>query len=195
MSADRSPTAASGEPRAKGINFRSLVIACQRLLGQSVVDKMVSLLPNDLARQVQSNSFITGHWYPLSDYRTLHGVAQTASGRGIELARAIGYEAARDDFRGIYRVLTFVLSPEFVIKRTPSIWSRYYDVGEVSVEASAGRAHGHFRSAAGFDRVLWQDVMGGIGGILEACGGKGAEVQLVSGGGDEDHLEIEVRWK
>jgi hypothetical protein len=181
-------------PRAKGINFRSFIGACRRLLGPEAIDEMAALLPAELGKQVQLDNFVTGNWYPLADFRALHVAAQTLSQRGLELACAIGRESAAQDFRGIYRVLTFVLSPEFLIKRTPAIWMRYYDVGEVTMEASSGSARALFSGATGFDRVLWQDVIGGCTGVLEVCGAKNVKMTIEGGGGDEDHLALTASW-
>lgn len=183
-----------GAPRAKGINFRSFVGACRRLLGDAAVGKMTRLLPDELGRQLRTGAFVTGNWYALADFRALHAAAQAVSGRGPELAYAIGRDSASDDFRGIYRVLTFVLSPEFLLKRTPAIWSRYYDTGEVAIEARPGFAHARFREARGFDHVLWQDVVGGCAGVLEVCGAKDLKMAIVGGGGDESHLSLTATW-
>ena len=183
------------EPQAKGINFRSLIGAARRILGPATVDKMVTLLPPELGKQVARDGFVTAGWYPLADYRLLHGAAQAATGRGLELTRELAREATMDDFRGIYRVLTFVLSPEFLMRRTPAIWSRYYDVGKVTVEARSGFATARFEQATGFDSVLWQDVIGGSTGVLEACGAKQVKMTITAGGGDEDNLSLKAEWR
>jgi hypothetical protein len=87
-----------------------------------------------------------------------------------------------------------VLSPEFLLKRTPAIWSRYYDTGEVTIEARSGFAHARFRGASGFDHILWQDVAGGCAGVLEVCGAKDLKMTVVGGGGDENHLSLTAKW-
>jgi hypothetical protein len=183
------------EPHAKGINFRSLIGAAQRLLGPVMLEKMVTLLPPELGKQVRKNTFVTGSWYPLADFRALHGAALQATGRGPELTRELSRECALDDFRGVFRVLTFVLTPEWIMRRTPVIWHRYFDVGQVTVEAQARYALAHWTGAVGFDRVLWNDVIGGSTGVLEVCGAKKLKVSIASGGGDEDNLSLAAEWQ
>jgi hypothetical protein len=189
---DTSPTV---EPRAKGINFRSFVGAARRILGKPAVEKIAAVVPAELGKMILRDGWVTNNWYPLADFRRLHGAAQQVSGRGLDLTWELARDAALDDFRGIYRVLTFVLSPEFLIKRTPAIWSRYYDVGTVSVEAKARTALARFADARGFDRVLWQDVIGGCVGVLEVCGAKQVKTTVIAGGGDEDNLALAAEWK
>jgi hypothetical protein len=196
MSARATTSERSNGPHAKGINFRSLIGASRRLLGPATLDKMVKILPPELGDRVHNNAFVTGGWYPLSDFRLLHGAALTATGRGPELTRALSRDCAVDDFRGIFRVLTFVLTPEWIMRRTPTIWSRYFDTGVVTVEARPHYARAHFVEASGFDHVLWQDVIGGSAGVLEVCGAKELKMTVESGGGDGDnHLALAAEWR
>jgi hypothetical protein len=187
--------AVAKEPHAKGINFRGTIASARRLLGPATIEKVIARLPAELGRQVEKNSFVTGSWYPLADYRLLHTAILQATGGGADLTRAISRDAALDDFRGIFKVLTFVLTPEWIMRRTPVIWHKYFDVGKVAVEAAHGWASAHWTEAVGFDRVLWNDVIGGSTGVLEVCGAKQLKMTIASGGGDEDHLELAAEWR
>src|SRR5690242_18501940 len=113
------------ELQVKGLAFRGVIAAAQRLLGDAVADKMLPYLPDELARAIRLNAILTGGWYPIAHYRALHAALGRVSGRGPELSRTLGHDATVDDFRGIYRVLAFVLSPEFLIRRAPGLWGRY----------------------------------------------------------------------
>jgi hypothetical protein len=183
----------------KGLAFRSLVTATQRLLGPALVEQMLPLLPEEIARAVRHNRFLTGGWYPLSQYRALHHAIARAAGDkgGPELARALGRACTHDDFRGVYRVLTFVLSPEFLMRRAPALWSRYYDGGTLEVVvAKPGFVETRHRGCSGFDRLLWEDVIGGAVGILEVCGAKELSVDVRRGGGDgDDFLDAACTWR
>ena len=186
------------EPQVKGLAFRSFVGAVKRLHGAPVVEKMLPYLPVDVATAVRGDRFITSSWYPLSQYRALHmALARATGGKPPELARAIGRDATMDDFRGIYRVLTAVLSPEFLIRRVPLLWNRYYDIGTVTVPAARkGYCEANFRGCVGFDRALWEDAVGGAVGILEVCGAQDVRVDIRAGGGDgDDFLEGACSWR
>jgi hypothetical protein len=184
-------------PQVKGLAFRSLVRSAQRLFGPGVVDKMMPLLPAEIARTVKHDSFVTSGWYPIGQYRALYGAIARASGKSpIEVGRTLGRDATMDDFRGVYRVLTAVLSPEFLIRRAPGLWNRYYDTGTLAVHAQKGSAEAEFRGCTGFDRVLWEDAIGGSVGLLEVCGAQEVAVQVRAGGGDgQDFLDAACTWR
>jgi hypothetical protein len=185
------------EPQVKGIAFRSLVATAPRVCGAAVIEKVLPLLPDPVARAVKHNSFLTAGWYPLADYRALHGAFARVTGRGHELARVLGHDATLADFRGVYRVLTFVVSPEFLMRRSPGLFNRYYDTGSLSVSvARRAYAEANFHGCTGFDRTLWEVVVGGAIGGLEACGAHDVHVEIRSGGGDgEDFLSGTCTWR
>ena len=183
------------EPQAKGNNFRSLMATSRRVYGPAVVAQALALLPPALAKSLERDTIITGNWYPLAHLRAFNHALVQASGGGVEVIRELARTSTLDDFRGIYRVFTFVLSPEFLMRRTPGIWKRYYDSGVVSVEARANFAEARFSQCSGFDRILWQGVIGGCEAVLEACGAKQIDVTIKSGGGDEDHLTMTATWR
>lgn len=176
-----------GEPQIKGTACRSMLGAARRLCGDDIVERILPRLPADFARTVKHNGFVTAGWYPLSQYRAMVHAILAASGKGPELARALGREGTRDDFRGIYRVLTFMLSPEFLMRRSPGVFNRYYDTGTLEIPvAKNGYCEARYTGCAGFDRALWEDVFGGSVAILEACGGKNVRMTVTAGGGDGD---------
>jgi hypothetical protein len=185
------------EPHTKGVSFRGLMGALTRLHGADALDRALAFVPDELANAVRFGKFVSSGWYPLAQYRALHAAAQRATGLGPELARALSREATLQDFRGIYRVLTAVLSPEFLIRRSPSLWRRYYEQGELAIpEAVHGRARAVFTNCTGFDRNLWEDAIGGCIGVLEACGARAVGVELVSGGGDgEVAMTMVATWR
>jgi hypothetical protein len=185
------------EPLAKGVAFRGLIGALERLHGEPAVTRLVELLPATLANAVRFGKFVSGGWYPLSDYRLLHATAARAVGAGPGLSRAIGREATLDDFRGVYRVLTFVLSPEFLIRRSPALWNRYFSVGRLKIpEAKQGAARAEFTGCVGFDYNLWDGALGGCIGVLESCGARDVQITIVGGGSDhDDHLTANATWR
>jgi hypothetical protein len=183
-------------PQVKGAPLRGVVGAIRRICPPGTVDKMLPQLPPEVATAVANDRFLAAGWYPLAHYRAIFGAAMSASGQGIELVRALSRDAMLQDFRGLYRLLTFVLSPEFIMRRSPSLFSRYYDTGSLAVAAArAGHCEAHYRGCAGFDRVLWENVAGGSSAVLEACGAKNVRVRVVRGGGDGDEeLDLVCEW-
>jgi hypothetical protein len=184
-------------PQVKGMAIRGFLGAVERVHGNEAIDEMVPLLPEDIGTMLAQRSFISAGWYPLAHYRALLGAVMLVVGGGPEVVRELSRDGTLDDFRGIYRLLTAVLSPEFLMRRSPSLFNRYYDTGKLTVPvAKHGYAEARFRGCVGFDRVIWEDAVGGAIGILQACGAKDVSLRFVRGGGDGDEeLDIIAQWK
>ena len=180
--------------QVKGNSFRGFIAALRRLHGEATAEKVIALLPVELGRRIQRDNIVTGHWYPLEELRLVQQAMMRVVGRGSEVIRAIARESTLEDFRGLYQVLTFMLTPQFIIKRTPGIWRRYYDGGIVSVTARQGAGEASFKACSGFDEAMWQGVIGGTSGVLEACGAKGLAIEILDGGVG-DHMTIRATWR
>src|SRR4051812_30276788 len=119
--------ASEGAPRAKGLAFRGMLGSLRRGKGGEGFRRLLGLLPTELARTARADLFVTQSWYPLGDYTQLLRAIVALGGGDIGLVQALSREATLNDFRGVYRILTFVLSPEFMMKRGPSLFNRYFD--------------------------------------------------------------------
>lgn len=183
-------------PQVKGVAIRGFIAAVERLFGEATVDKMVPLLPDEIAAALKQRRFLVAGWYPLATYRAQLGAVMRVTGRGPEVVRELSREATLDDFRGIYRLFTAVLSPQFLMRRAPGLFNRYYDTGKLAVVARPHYAEAKFTGCVGFDRVFWEDAVGGAIGILESCGARDVQVRWMRGGGDGDQeLDIIAEWK
>jgi hypothetical protein len=184
-------------PQVKGAPIRGVLLAIRRLCPPGTVDKMLPLLPADVAAAVEQDRFLAAGWYPLPHYRAIFGAAMSATGRDDNLAWALSRDAMLHDFRGIYRLLTFVLSPAFIMRRSPPLFGRYYDTGTLEVPvARGGYCEAKYRGCAGFDHVLWQNVLGGASAVLEAAGGHDVRVRAARGGGDgDDEMDMVGEWR
>jgi hypothetical protein len=184
-------------PQIKGVAIRSVLAAVERCCAPGTRQKMLGRLPDHLASAVERENFFTAFWYPLAHLRSIFGAIMVATGRDVEVVRALSREATRDDFRGVYRLATFVLSPEYLMGRSPRLFTRYYDTGTLTVpEARAGRCRATYSGCIGFDFVLWEDVIAGSSAILEACGARDIHITRLHGGGDGDtELEVLAEWR
>jgi hypothetical protein len=182
-------------PQVKGLAFRGIVRAFERLHGAEKLVELRKALPPEIGRLIEYRTVVSGNWYPLTHYAALlHGVEAVLGRRDV--VGALSREATLEDFRGVYKILTFVLSPEFLIKRAPGLWGRYYDTGTLEVpEARDGFCRAIYTGCKGFDRTMWQDVFAGSAGLLEACGAKNIVFTPLRGGGDGDeNAEVTARW-
>ena len=183
------------EPQIKGTAIVGALRAVDRICPPGTRKKMLAILPDQIVPAVEHDSFLVAGWYPLAHLRSIFVAAMKATGRDLALVRELSREATKEDFRGIYRLLTFVLSPEFIMRRGPSVFQRYYDTGSLSVEARHGYAEARYRGCVGFDHILWEDVNAGASAVLEACGAKNVRVRAARGGGDGDEeLDLVCEW-
>jgi hypothetical protein len=184
-------------PQVKGIAIRGILTAVESVCPPGTRKKMLARLPDQIVPAVEHESFLAAGWYPLAHLRAIFGAAMEVTGRDVDLVHELSRFATKDDFRGIYRLLTFVLSPEFLMRRSPGIFGRYYDTGSLLVpEARSGRCRAVYSGCAGFDRILWEDVIAGSSAVLEVCGAKDVQLTRVRGGGDGDtELDIIAEWR
>jgi hypothetical protein len=185
-----------GQPNVKGTVMRGMIASIERICPKATVDDMVLLLGEPLGNQLKHRAFIASGWYPVRDFRALLGAAMKVTGRDVELIEVLARDAALHEFRGLFRLITFALSPDFLMRRTAGMFSRYYDTGTLTVPiAKKGYAEARYRGFAGFDRVLWNELIAGCRAILEVCGARDIRGRLVRGGGDGDvDLDLVVEW-
>lgn len=186
----------SVEPQVKGIAFRSTLDGLRSLRGPAAVAATLDRLGGPFAESLRFGGVGLSAWYPLALYRALLTAARGATHSGPELLRAVGREASLADFRGVYRIIAFVLSPQRLIAQAPRAWALYFDAGTLEiVEAREGMARARYTKCAGFDRNVWERAIGGSLGLLEVCGAQHVRLRVVSGGGDgDDSLDLEARW-
>ena len=191
-----SGVSASDVPQVKGVAIRGILMAIDRQC-PGARPQLIARLPDQIAPAVEHESFLAAGWYPLAHMRAIFGAIMEVTGRDISLVRELSREATLNDFRGIYRLLTFVLSPEFLMRRSPGLFNRYYTHGTLAVPlARAGYCRAIYTHCEGFDYVLWEDAIAGSQAILEACGAKDIRVTRVRGGGDGDtELEVIAEWR
>jgi hypothetical protein len=184
------------KPQTKGLQFRSFARSLRRLRGDAALAATIDFLPGELAAGLRYGTIVTGGWYPLEWYREVHAAAQRATGEGRELSREVAKAGVQDDFRGVYRLVTLALSPQAIFRWAPKVVTLYYDTGQLVIDAAEkGMVKGRFLGFAGFDRNLWEDMIGGVSGVMELAGAKNMAPRIASGGkeGDAD-MTLEVRW-
>ena len=90
--------------QVKGLAFKGILSAVERVHGAATAEK--------IRGQLHFGSLlVTGNWYPIDHYKQLLDATVQVLGNGPMAIRAVARQATLEDFRGIYRVLTFVLSP------------------------------------------------------------------------------------
>lgn len=181
--------------RAKGINFRGLLDALRALYGQDAQRAVIAACGGEVGALLARGGLTAGAWYDVAWYCELQAAAQRTL-RRPELARECSRWSIQRDLSGIYRILLFLLTPESVISKCPRIMQQYWRGGVMLLpEVRAGMSAVEFKGWVGFDQNIWQDIIGGVEGGLEAAGAHSVRIRSLSGGRDGDaHLTLEVRW-
>jgi hypothetical protein len=178
------------------VNYRSFMKAFETLRGKEAVEAMIVDLPEELADGLRYGRLVASGWYPVAWYRLMHASAQRVTKSGPELARAIGRQSRIDDFRSVYRLLSFVMSAEAVVAKGAMLYRLYDSMGLVDIqEARTGMLRVRFHNCIGYDANVWESSLGGTIGILESCGAEALRVQIVDRGRDgDDEMTFDARW-
>jgi len=116
---------------------------------------------------------------------------------GPGFPRTVGKVSVMADLSGgVYSVFLRIVSPAFLIAGAARLFNRYYEQGTMIIVASRpGFVHARFRDCAGFDRNIWQDMLGGCEGALVAARAEGVRIRMLEDGSDgDDHAEFEAYY-
>ena len=179
--------------RVKGVVFRNFVQVTTRIGGAEAWAKVAAALEPEVAEAHRHGAIVSGGWYPVAWYCAFHRAAEKA---GIQAAPsfawAMGRESTRMDLSGgIYHLLLRVVSPAFLISKAPLLFNSYYQQGSMVVSGTTStHTRAEWKGCAGFSAHVWQDVVGGCEGALEAAGAKGVALRVVHGGRDGDERTV-----
>ncbi len=182
-------------PLMKGTSFLGIFQAIERAHGQHGLRATLALVPTEFREAHHYGQIISVGWYPMSWYRELHRAARQALHGDKLLPWRLSHDAVTRDFRGIFQVVIRLLSPERVLRQAARLFLLYSKSGRVEVvETRPGYGRLRFEGWADNDENVWADMQGGMVAVLEARGARNVTTRVVSGGGDHDHLDVEVRW-
>lgn len=187
---------ASEENRCRGLCLLP-VIAHARRLNEGAFMQAVAAHDLRLHERIQSDAIKAREWYPIAAFRLVHSALRALSG-GLDEARIVGLESSQNDLtKGIFRTLTKVASPAFLMERAAMFFRFYVEHGQLTIrEIGENEIEVRFRDCRGFDEALFQDLTGGVEGSLIATGGRDIALEHVSGGKDGDtHLTVRLRWR
>lgn len=184
------------ENRCRGLCLLPVIARARALDFEAFMDA-VAALDADVARLIEANSIQPREWYPIAAFRTVHGGLRAISG-GLTEARFVGLQSSQNDLTtGLFRTLTKVVSPGFLMERAAMFFRFYVQHGQLSIkELRDNEIEVHFRDCRGFDAAIFQDLTGGVEGSLTASGGTHIELEHLAGGADGDtHLSVRLRWR
>ena len=83
-------------------------------------------------RTVLRGIFLAGGWYPIGVINRVVANHCDASPTPDDEMRKLSAYIADTDLGTVYKMALRLGSPEFLVKRTGSLWSRYFDVGTLT---------------------------------------------------------------
>ena len=189
--------ARDGEPRVKGVAFRTIDLCYVGLRGEAARDAARRAMPAELGEAFRYGTILAASWYPISWYRETFRAFRATTGDGSELARALGKLAARHDMAGVHkRILAKLISPQSLLGMSQRVFNTYYDTGEFEiVESQSGFVQARCWNCVGWDHNMWMELAGSCESLLEIAGARSVRVRVLAGGTDSDsHTEFDARW-
>jgi hypothetical protein len=185
------------EPRVKGVAFRTIDACFIELRGAKLHARAQELMAPDLRDAFRNNLVLPASWYPIGWYRETLRAFRAANNEGLELVRQIGYQSARRDMLGTYKMMfAKILSPQTLLSLSNRIFSQYYDTGESRVtESKKGHCVMRLQGVIGWDANMFHEIHGSSVSLLEIAGAKDVRIHVRLGGRDGDtEAEYEAVW-
>jgi uncharacterized protein (TIGR02265 family) len=186
-----------GEPRVKGVAFRTVDVCFAELRGDELHARAQKLMSSELADAFGRGLILAASWYPIGWYRETLRAFRAANNEGFELVRQIGYQSVRRDMVGTYKMMfARILSPQMLLSLAQRIFSTYYDTGESRViESRRGHCVMRLHQCLGWDANMFQEIHGSSTALLELAGAKDVRIHIRQGGRDNDvDAEYEAVW-
>ncbi len=149
-------------------------------------------------REIASETILVNNWYEMSLIEEFISTADKLLGSGdLTIARKMGQYSAEFGIKTVYKVFMKVGTPEFVIKRAPVIWNRYYSKGKLeALVLEKGHVVLRLTDIGSISKVTCVRVTGWMEMTLKMSGAINSVVQHIScqsrGGSFE---EWEGRWE
>jgi hypothetical protein len=165
--------------KQKGAAIKSTLQAIERLHGEESLARVKGALAPAILAQIEPR-VLTVAWYPIEVSAAVHLAIRDVIGQGDwSASRAIGVEAARIDFNGIYRVFLRSLQYDTIWERTQRAWVNYNSQGTARWEERApGTAQGMVTGVTGFNVGVWNAVAGRLESLLHMSGARGATIDV-----------------
>lgn len=122
----------------KGTPVNGLAAYIRRELSVAEWERFSRSLPADEARLI-SGALLATDAVPLESVNRLTLKAAQAAGRPVfDFARSAGRFGAELGTRTVYKFILMLLSPHSVLRTAPSMWTKVYDAGRLSVDVKEG---------------------------------------------------------
>jgi hypothetical protein len=131
---------ATGMGRAKGTTFLHMREFVIRYHGDEAWAAVLEKLPERDRILLDGNLLLVGGWYPVGAWNRVLNAFLPATYADVDagMTKVASYISEKD-LNMLFKIVLKMGSPEFLLKRTGSIWSRYFDTGTLTYEEVAPR--------------------------------------------------------
>lgn len=175
--------------KASGIKTIAQIVAER---GPAAEREFTAKLTPETLKTLQNSGSTS--WIPFPAEAEVFEVASALLFPGEPQAlRSLGYEVARRQFAGIYKVFLVVASVQFVVKRVSSLWDTIYDSGQARVDGFT--AHGGTLVASGIPDQLpvqREYICGFLTGLLELTHSN--NIRITKDEGDPQAWKWKIAW-
>lgn len=185
------------ELEIKGQAFHSVLLAFDELRGPTFVSAVKAGIGGAFGEALSFGTLLPSNWYPIAWYRELFAVGSKLAPDIFNLGREAGRLSGEREIRGIYKVVFRALSTETIALQAPRFFKLFYNGGGKVEVLESGKTFARVRYSEcwGFDRNVWQDLLGGAEAIFTATGARSLRLRVEEGGGDGDaHMLASIRW-
>lgn len=166
--------------QTKGTAIRALLAAIEQVHGAEGLRCVKQALPPE-HRATLEGVMLPTQYYPIALAAAIHEAIREQLGKGGTSAnRRVGAEAARIDFRGVYKVFVRFMEYENVLKRADSAFKQYNSRGDVTWSTLTNtHAAGVVANVSGWTEPMWASLMGRFETILGLCGARTAVAKII----------------
>jgi hypothetical protein len=166
----------------RGSVMRHNLKAIRNLYGADGYERIMGVLKPNVREKLEHVVPVEG--VPVDVFAQLHEAVRATVGNGKwDAAHAIGMEAARLEFAGVYRVLIRAIHYDDVWDRIQRTWDHIVGTGAFRwIERNEGHARAEIAGVPGFNLGCWWSAAGRCEKLLLLSGAKSANVSIVEHG-------------
>lgn len=185
------------ERRLKGVNFHGTLRALLRRHGPQVHERVREGVKGPGGAALRDGAIVSNGWYAASWYDALLAAIEAELPTEPRVCRDLSRAAVVEDFSTLFRVISFVVSPNSALTNATRVLTRYVDGGHVRVvDAREGHIHFAFDEFHGYTRRMWDDFLGGVEAVVDLMRVERLPTRVLGGGADGDpHFEIVIRYQ
>jgi hypothetical protein len=179
----------------KGIIFTSTRIYTDRTFGPEAVERCFARVGAADAAVLQGVSAVG--WYPVEPILHYHHALQELYGRNDpSVCENVGRFSAEWAFNTVLKIFLRFKSPQWLMEKHGSVWTRYHDTGRWELGPSEPkRILGRLHDFEVRDPAFCARLRGWISGAVSMTGGRNVRIAAPACRCDGDeYCEFDIRW-